>query len=180
MEAQPGPRDDGTAVDDETIAAIERALYLLARRLSQSLLKDYIGRLAGSHIDQAGIAVMYILNGERDSLRVTDLAAQLGIDPPAVTRKAQQLERLGLVSRTRDVEDARATRLQLTAEGRGALQRFLLARHEWLSTLLVGWPATDCREFARLICRFANDIDVHLEELSRPTMEPPPPGGHVD
>jgi DNA-binding MarR family transcriptional regulator len=169
MEAQPGARDDVTAVDDDTIAAIERALYLLARRLRQSLLKEHIARLAGNDIDQAGIAALYVLYGEAASLRVTDLAAQLGIDPPAVTRKAQQLERLGLVSRARDAEDARATRLQLTTEGRQALKQFLLARHQWLATLLAGWPSGDCEEFARLVCRFASDIDLHLEELSRPT-----------
>ena len=36
------------------------------------------------------------------SLRLTDLADRLRIDAPAVTRKAQRLERMGLVSRGRD------------------------------------------------------------------------------
>lgn len=152
--------------DDETIVAIEAALHSLARRLGQARLKEYIARQAGDGVEQAGIAVLYVLNGE-DSLRITDLAARLGIDPPAVTRKAQQLVGLGLVSRTRDSCDARACRLQLTAEGRRVLRRFLVARHQWLTTLLADWPPAERRDFARLICRFTGDIDRHLGELSR-------------
>jgi hypothetical protein len=45
------------------------------------------------------------------------------------------------------------------------LTRFLLARHEWLATLLADWPLDDCREFARLITRFAGDVSGHLTEL---------------
>ncbi len=37
---------------------------------------------------------------QESSLRVTEVAGRLGIDTPAVTRKAQQLERLGLPRRS--------------------------------------------------------------------------------
>ena len=167
MPAQRTPRRDEAPADDETIAAIESALHSLARRLGQARLKDYIARQAGDDLDQAGIAALYVLHAEDDSLRITDLAARLGIDSPAVTRKAQQLERLGLVSRARDADDARTCLLQLTPEGRQVLSRFLLARHQWLATLLAGWPPAERREFARLICRFTGDIDRHLCELNR-------------
>ena len=167
MPAQRTPRRHEAPADDETIAAIESALHSLARRLGQARLKDYIARQAGDDLDQAGIAALYVLHAEDDSLRITDLAARLGIDSPAVTRNAQQLERLGPVSSARDADDARTCLLQLTPEGRQVLSRFLLARHQWLATLLAGWPPAERREFARLICRFTGDIDRHLGELSR-------------
>jgi DNA-binding MarR family transcriptional regulator len=164
--AESGPLAGRAPADDATIAQIQTALYSLARRLKQSLLRDYIARQAGDDLDQAGMAVLYALyEEEQASLRVTDLAARLCIDPPAVTRKAQQLERLGLVSRSRDADDARASRLGLTAEGREVLRRFLDARHEWLAAVLADWPAAECQQFARLICRFADGIDRHLDEL---------------
>ena len=171
MPAQEGPRRGEAPPDDATIAAIESALHSLARRLKQARLHDYITRQAGDGADQAGLAILYVLHGEYAtpgedaSLRITDVAARLHIDAPAVTRKAQQLERVGLVSRARDADDARAWRLRLTAEGRQVLTRFLLARHEWLATLLADWPAADCREFARLLTRFAGDVSGHLTEL---------------
>jgi DNA-binding MarR family transcriptional regulator len=171
--AQREPRLDEEPADDATIAVIESALHALARRLRQTRLHEYISWLAGDDVDQPGLAVLYVLNGEQElhgpeaSLRITDAAAQLGIDAPAVTRKAQQLERLGLVTRARDVDDARATRLRLTPAGHKMLKQYLLARHRWLATLLADWPADDCREFARLIRRFTDDITQQLQELDR-------------
>jgi DNA-binding MarR family transcriptional regulator len=171
MPAREIPLRDEAQADDATIAVIESALHSLARRLKQARLHDYIARLAGDGADQAGLAMLYVLHGEcaehgaETSLRITDVAARLAIDAPAVTRKAQQLERLGLVSRARDADDARAWRLRLTPEGRRVVGQFLQARHEWLATLLADWPAGDCREFARLVTRFADDVSRHLTDL---------------
>src|SRR4051812_50228000 len=92
--------------DDETIAAIESALHSLARRLKQARLHDFVLRQAGVDIDQAGLAILYALHAEKASLRVTDLAERLGIDAPAVTRKAQRLQRPGLVGRGRGARGA--------------------------------------------------------------------------
>lgn len=173
MPAQGVPPRDEAPADDATLAAIESALHSLARQLKQVRLHQYICRQAGDGIDQAGLAVLYVLHeeygppGPQASLRITDVAAQLGIDAPAVTRKAQQLERLGLVSRTPDADDARATRLRLTPEGHLMLTRFLLARHRWLATLLADWPASDRHEFARLVGRLTDDIGRHQRELDR-------------
>ena len=56
-------------------------------------------------------------------------------------------------------------RLRLSAEGQEAISRFLLARHQWLTALLADWSPEDQRDFARLIGRFASDINQHLDEL---------------
>ncbi|HEX3751286.1 MAG TPA: MarR family transcriptional regulator [Streptosporangiaceae bacterium] len=167
--AHPGDAPPAPPVQpgDEQIAAIETALHSLARRLMKGRLHDHLAREAGVEIDQAGLAVLYVLNEERSSLRVTDIAARLGIDAPAVTRKAQQLERMGLVTRERDAGDARASRLQLSPEGRRVFQRFLLARHRWLTTMLADWPDAERCEFARLIGRFTEEVHCHLDELNR-------------
>jgi DNA-binding MarR family transcriptional regulator len=82
-----------------------------------------------------------------------------------VTRKAQQLERSGLVSRTADHQDGRATRLRLTAQGRRTINRFLAARRAWLTSLLSSWPEADQIGFARLLRQFTGDIHQHLGEL---------------
>ncbi len=150
--------------DDRCIASIETALHALGRRLKQARLHDHLNRVAGVDIDQAGLAVLYALHGEKAGLRVTEVAARLGIDAPAVTRKAQQLERLQLVGRTADADDARASRLLLSPEGRRVLKRFLVARHRWLTAMLSDWPESDRDEFARLIGRFTSDIRRHLDE----------------
>jgi DNA-binding MarR family transcriptional regulator len=148
----------GPAGGDETVAAIEQALHALARRLMRTRLHEQFARQAGVDVDQAGLAVLYVLRGADTSLRITDLAARLGIDTPAVTRKAQQLERQGLVIRCRDASDARASLVRLTPAGQQALSCFLEVRHQWFAAVLAGWPAAERGEFARLLARFTNDL----------------------
>jgi DNA-binding MarR family transcriptional regulator len=150
---------------EQVIGEIESALHSLARSLRQGRLHEFLLAEARIDVDQAGLAVLYVLHVARTSLRLTDVSDRLHIDAPAVTRKAQQLERSGLVSRTRDGEDARATRLQLTAQGRRTISRFLTARKTWLSQLLDGWPEGQQADLARLLCQFAGDVHQHLREL---------------
>lgn len=144
---------------------IEQALHTLARRLMQGRLHEHFARQAGVDLDQAGLAVLYVLWEPGTSLRVTDLAARLGIDTPGVTRKAQQLERQGLVSRCRDAADARASLIRLTPAGQQALGCFLDVRHQWFATVLADWPAAERREFARLVTCFTDGIHEQLDRL---------------
>src|ERR1700729_3638859 len=132
-------------VRGEAIGEIESALHSLARCLKQVRLHEFLLAEARIDVDQAG-------------LRLTDLAEQLRIDAPAVTRKAQQLERSGFVSRTRDTEDGRASRVRLTPQGRRTVNRFLVARRAWLTGLLSGWPEAERAEVARLLRQFTSDI----------------------
>jgi DNA-binding MarR family transcriptional regulator len=152
-------------VRGEAIGEIESALHSLARCLKQVRLHEFLLAEARIDVDQAGLAVLYVLHASRTGLRLTDLAEQLRIDAPAVTRKAQQLERSGFVSRTRDTEDGRASRVRLTPQGRRTVNRFLVARRAWLTGLLSGWPEAERAEFARLLRQFTSDIHRQVGEL---------------
>lgn len=154
---------DGTTA---AVGEIDATLYSLLRALKQTQLRDYLRAQAGVDLDQAGLAALYALHTAESSLRLTELAELLRIDAPAVTRKAQQLERAGLVSRTRDEQDARATRLQLTLEGGQLIGRFLDARRAWIATLLAGWTDAEQAQFVSLLRRFNDDIQCHLKELA--------------
>jgi DNA-binding MarR family transcriptional regulator len=160
----PQVRGDGPSVDtgeskhSDAVDEIEAALHLLARSLRQVRLHEFLLAEARVDADQAGLAVLYVLHVGQTSLRLTDLAEQLRIDAPAVTRKAQQLERAGLVSRAGDQQDARVTRLELTAQGRQTINRFLAARRGWLTKILADWPEPERADFARLLRRFTGDI----------------------
>ena len=159
------PACDLEAAPAEAISEIGAALYSLARSLKRARLHDFLLARARVDADQAGLAVLYVLHLSGANLRLCDLAEQLRIDAPAVTRKAQQLERSGLVSRAQDQVDARATRIQLTAAGRRTISRFLAARRTWLTGILAGWSDADQADLARLLHRFAHDMHRHLEDL---------------
>jgi DNA-binding MarR family transcriptional regulator len=159
---------DLTVADPGRVLAIEEiesALHSLTRSLKQARLYEHLLARAGVDIDRAGMALLYVLYVHGASLRLTDLAEQLQIEAPAVTRKAQHLELSGLVLRTPDVDDGRATRLGLTKEGRRTISRILAARREWLSTLLSDWPEASKVEFAKLLSRFSDTINEHVKEL---------------
>ncbi|MGH9046999.1 MAG: MarR family winged helix-turn-helix transcriptional regulator [Acidimicrobiales bacterium] len=140
-------------------------MHALTRSLKQSKLHEYLLAKAKVDVDRAGMALLYVLFVEGASLRVTDLAEQLQIEPPAVTRKAQDLERAGLVVRAPDRNDARATRLQLTAAGRRTINRILVVRREWLAALFSDWPVASRTEFARLLGLLSERVNEHVKGL---------------
>jgi DNA-binding MarR family transcriptional regulator len=90
--------------------------------------------------------------------RAGDLAARLQVAPSVVSRALVPLEEAGLVERMVDPDDARATRLRLTAAGRAHLAE---ARHELagrLSPLLEDWDTDDVRTLARLMGRLETTL----------------------
>ena len=151
--------------DSEAIGAIEMELHSFVRSLKQVRLHEYLLTKARVDVDRAGMALLYVLYVEGTSLRLTDLAEQLQIEAPAVTRKAQHLERSGLVSRTPDPNDGRATQLQLSTQGRRTINRILTVRRAWLQTLLSDWPEASQIEFARLLRLFTYDVNQYLKEF---------------
>jgi DNA-binding MarR family transcriptional regulator len=153
------------AAQADPVAEIQAALHSLARSLKRSALHDFLLAQARVDADQAGMAVLYVLHLAGAGLRLTDLAERLSVDAPAVTRKVQQLERCGLVSRAQDQLDARASRVHLTAAGRRTIGKFLAARRTWLANLVSDWTEQEKAVFARLLDRFAGDIRRQLEEL---------------
>jgi DNA-binding MarR family transcriptional regulator len=148
---------------DTTTGEIDGALLSVARVMNQVRVHSQLKAKAGVDIDRAGAAVLYKLLVEGESLRLSDLAERLGIDSPAVTRKVQQLEHLGLVVRSPDPVDGRASRLCLTRDGRRSIERLLGARRVWLEELLSEWPTPDRQEFARLLQLFAATIETDAE-----------------
>ncbi|HWG28063.1 MarR family winged helix-turn-helix transcriptional regulator [Actinospica sp.] len=158
------PPDTATLRPEDPIDELESALQALFRRLKQARLHEYLLRRAGVELDRAGGALLYALYEEPSSLRITELAERLHVDIPAVSRKARQLERAGLIERGPDQADGRAIRLHLTPAGRGRTEAILAARRAWLEAVLIDWPEADRAELAHLLSRFAGAVGRELEE----------------
>jgi DNA-binding MarR family transcriptional regulator len=143
---------------------ILQGLATIAQAVHQVKLHERILGAAGVRLDRAGASLLSKLSVcDTGSLRVTSLADRLGVDTPTVTRKVQQLERLGLVARTDDPEDRRAHRIRLTPAGRRAVARLTTARREWIDTLLAGWTSGDVERFSSLLGRFTDRLNNELE-----------------
>ena len=84
-------------------------------------------------------------------VRVTQLAAELGLDPSSVSRHVSSLERHGLVVKEKDPADLRAQQLVLTPAGEAAVADLREARARELARLLPDWaPAELVRLTAQL------------------------------
>ena len=154
-----------TGRDADTLATIQVSLQSVVRALGQARTHERLLERAGVRLDRAGTALLYklSLHGD-DPLRVSALADLLGVDTPTVTRKAQQLEHLGYVTRDPDPEDGRATRVHLTPEGRTVLGRVVDAHRDLLASVVADWDDEERHTFADLLGRFAASLQTTTED----------------
>ena len=139
-------------------------LSTIAQAVHQPRLHERLLRAAGIRLDRSGASLLAKLGGHGDEPpRVTALAERMSVDTPTVTRKLQQLERLGLVARSDDPGDRRAHRIRLTPKGRSTLSRLTTARREWLDHLLEDWSERDRSSFAALLERFTTRLADELD-----------------
>jgi DNA-binding MarR family transcriptional regulator len=149
---------------NENIVQIQECLSIVLQSMNQVRAHEHLLQAAGVRIDKAGIALMFKLQRHGESpLRVTDLAELLGVDPPTVTRKVQQLEKLGFVIREADAADGRATRIQLTQDGRDTLERVLKAHREFLGRLFDSWTPKELETFSSMLKTFSDTVRIEME-----------------
>ncbi|HJG46007.1 MarR family winged helix-turn-helix transcriptional regulator [Corynebacterium variabile] len=80
------------------------------------------------------VSVLNTLSSE--PVRIGDLAALGGVTQPGMSQLVSRLEGAGLVERTRSDEDARVTLVEITDEGRNALDRVNRERNRVLGVHL--------------------------------------------
>ncbi len=90
--------------------------------------------------------------------RAGALAESVHSDPSTVSRQVAQLVKLGLVERTADPEDGRATLLAATVEGSRVFAENRRTRNERIAALMTDWPPADRDRFAQLLGRFTTDF----------------------
>jgi DNA-binding MarR family transcriptional regulator len=117
--------------------------------------------------DTAAVRILYYI-GEGDPLRLSDLAAQAGLDHSTVSRHVRRLEDAGYLVRAIDPVDRRAFRLELTERGRQFLEAAIRARAAIVAHAMGGWPAEDRRLLARLVTRLAAALEQPPGSLPEP------------
>jgi DNA-binding MarR family transcriptional regulator len=150
--------EDELAVADTVGSALGRLIRLVERRQAQR---------NADHPDAVERATYFLLvhlvrGGPR---RAVALAEEVHSDPSTISRQVGQLVKLGLVERTADPDDGRATLLAATAEGRRVFEENRRRRNEHLVDLLAPWAEADRHALAGLLTRFAADFE---EDHRRP------------
>jgi DNA-binding MarR family transcriptional regulator len=138
--------------------ALENAMRLFFQTMKRPQRWNIISAEAGVALDRPAAVILHILVAAGGSCRVQDVALQLGIEAPSVTRKTQELERLGYLRRVASTNDRRAVNLQITAVGETASKRLHAAQRKTISQVIANWPAAERQQFAQLFERFSNDL----------------------
>ena len=119
-------------MDGMTSSRGDHLLLIVAR------LNRWATRQAQLSAPAAQLRLLSLMNDLGPS-RIGDLAVADNSSQPTMTTQVQRLEALGLVSRTADTRDARATLVSMTEAGREVLMEARTARAEVVSPLLEGF-----------------------------------------
>jgi DNA-binding MarR family transcriptional regulator len=93
-----------------------------------------------------------------NAMRVTDVATRLGLDASTVSRQIKQLEDKGLVERTPDPADGRASLVQISAAGQASMQAAFRRRYDRIKAVLEPWTDDDRARLQELLTRLADDL----------------------
>ena len=92
-------------------------------------------------------------------VRATDLAEHVGLDISTISRHLRGLEDAGMLVRSPDPDDRRASLLAVTDEGRESLDRSTRARTALLAEATSTWTDTDRTTLGSLLARLADDLE---------------------
>jgi DNA-binding MarR family transcriptional regulator len=111
---------------DELAARLRVAVTRLNRRLRQESMTGV------SPSQEAALGTINRLGAPT----LGELAQAEQVQPPTMTRIVATMESAGLVARRGDQEDRRVSRVELTAEGRAALERIRSLKNAYLARQL--------------------------------------------
>ncbi|GGO72516.1 MarR family winged helix-turn-helix transcriptional regulator [Nocardioides deserti] len=145
---------------DESLRLLEQEVGVLIRRV-----RRVIGVRARSvHPDlQPASYLMLGYLAAHGPVRASAMAEVFGIDKGAISRQVQHLMDLGLVDRSPDPDDGRATLLSASEEGVRRLEEVADLRRRYLDERLGDWSDDELADFAGTLARYNATLGVDEE-----------------
>jgi DNA-binding MarR family transcriptional regulator len=120
---------------------------------------------AGVSLDRALFPLLMAIE-RKGPMGVVELSELVGRDYTTVSRQITKLHGLGLIKRRRSKTDSRVREAVITAQGKEMTSAIDAARERMAAVLFAKWSKRDLQDLARLMRRFADDLQ------SLPTPEP--------
>lgn len=137
--------------------ALQRNLTRLVRQVSIPRFHQRVLARAGVEIDRVeAVALTRIVGGR--SLRLSDLAEQLGVACSTAGRHAAHLEGRDLVTRSVDPSDGRAVIVAATDRGVALVGHLRQAYRELLADVMGDWAPEEVESLTALLGRLANGL----------------------
>lgn len=141
----------------DALRCVEHEVGVLLRRTRRALTER--ARLV--HPDLQAVGYLVLVQIEADGpVRGSGLCDVLHLDKGAVSRSVQHLLELGLVDRTPDPDDGRATLLSVSEEGRRRARAVDEARRAALQERFVDWSCQDLRGVADALRRYNATVEA--------------------
>jgi DNA-binding MarR family transcriptional regulator len=141
----------------DSLRHLEREVGVLIRRI-----KRVIGERARAvHEDlQPASYLMLSWLVDEGPVRASAMVERFNIDKGAISRQLQHLDELGLVIRTPDPDDGRATLVAASDDARRRLADVTEHRRKWLDEQLGDWSAEELETFAATLERYNRALNA--------------------
>jgi DNA-binding MarR family transcriptional regulator len=149
MQTLPLALTEPLPVPDTAEDALMSLLMALGRRMRQ--------RQPGDAIDYSAFPILKLLS-HQGPMRLSALAHALGLDASTVSRHARQLEDRGLLERTGDPDDGRASRVAISEAGNDCLARAFESRRLLMSAAMEGWTDDERQTLRGLLHRLVESL----------------------
>lgn len=153
----PGPAESGPAESDpgeDTLDAalnnVEHQISLLWRRARS--VSQQLSRQVHPDMEPAAYGLLTVIRRE-GPIRLTDLALNIGVGKPSVSRQIAFLESLGLVFKEADPLDGRAQAIRLTEKGEEKMHQVQDARRQVFRERLGEWPVGELQTLAEYVAK---------------------------
>ena len=162
------------AADDSSVDAalknVEHQISLFWRRARA--ISNQLSRQVHPDMEPAAYGLLTVIRRE-GPIRLTDLAMNIGVGKPSVSRQIAFLESLGLVAKEADPLDGRAQSIQLTAKGEEKMHQVQDARRQVFRERLGEWPVEELEELARCMAKLNStyERDGFPKDGPAPTLE---------
>jgi DNA-binding MarR family transcriptional regulator len=144
--------------------ALMSLMMALGRRMRQ--------RQPGDAIDYSAFPILKLLT-HQGPMRLSALAQVLGLDASTVSRHARQLEDKGLLERTEDPDDGRASRVAVSEHGSACLAQGFETRRHVVASALDGWSDEERETLRTLLHRLVESLlvqsDTHVHPEAQET-----------
>ena len=141
----------------DSLRRLEREVGVLIRRI-----KRVIGdRARAVHPDlQPASYLMLAWLVDEGPVRASEMVESFNIDKGAVSRQLQHLDDLGLVVRTPDPDDGRASLVAASDDARRRLADVAEHRRKWLDEQLGDWTDDELETFVTTLGRYNHALNA--------------------
>jgi DNA-binding MarR family transcriptional regulator len=138
----------------DDLAGVEAALSRIGRVANSRRAARYRAELSGVDLLPTAVATLATIFRVGPA-RLTDVSAQLELEPSRVSKEVNRLVDAGLVTQESDASDRRAVLLTVTDKGADAWRRYRKATDKQLAKTLVEWSDDDLQQLSTFLTRLS-------------------------